>query len=171
MDKDELPRMSLRGITPESNSSKEIRIRAIEPYGSTLAVHCKKSHTDFIKEWVNYVPNDRFCKKDLLDALAYQVQVARPGVPQAIPRLLPEGQVYVGISMDAVLDELLKPVVTSPFEDYSISSVKAFSGLAHDLDGDNLNFLSKEPPSSKGFLLCDALGNPIKPVKPDPNRN
>ncbi|KKL49624.1 hypothetical protein LCGC14_2313650, partial [marine sediment metagenome] len=79
-----VPYMSIRGIKPESNVSKEVRIQGLEPLASNLGIHCKPEHKDFIEEFVDYVPNSRICKKDILDALAYQMQIARPGV--AIPR-------------------------------------------------------------------------------------
>lgn len=76
-----VPMMTIRQLTPEGGASKEIRIRALEPLASNLAIHCKPVHKEFITEFVDYVPNSRVCKKDILDALAYQMQIARPGVP------------------------------------------------------------------------------------------
>ena len=80
MEDGKVPWMRIHNIKPEGNESKELRIRAIEPIASNLAVHCKDSHKEFIDEFCDYVPNDHTCKKDILDALAYQIQVARPGV-------------------------------------------------------------------------------------------
>lgn len=79
MDERKLPRMTIRGIRPESNLSKDLRIRALEPHAATLAIHCKTTHVEFIKEWREYIPGNKLCPKDLLDCLAYQRQVARPG--------------------------------------------------------------------------------------------
>ena len=80
MEDNKVPWMSIRNIKPEGNESKELRIRAIEPIASNLALHCKPTHTEFITEFSEYVPNSDACKKDILDALAYQIQIARPGV-------------------------------------------------------------------------------------------
>lgn len=76
-----LPWLPIRQIKPEGNVKKEIRIRALEPIASNHAIHCRKDHKDFIVEFCDYVPNNDTCTKDILDALAYQIQVARPGEP------------------------------------------------------------------------------------------
>ncbi len=81
MERGDVPDMTIRAVKPEGNQSKELRIRSIEPIASRLAVHCKPVHKDFIDEWIDYVPNNDTCKKDILDAMAYQIQVARPGEP------------------------------------------------------------------------------------------
>ena len=73
-----IPWMSIKALKP-GNVKKELRIRAIEPIASNLGLHCKESHTEFIEEFVEYIPNNDICTKDILDALAYQIQVARPG--------------------------------------------------------------------------------------------
>ena len=78
-----VPMMTIRQLKPEAGASKDLRIRALEPLASNLAIHCKPTHKEFIEEFVDYVPNSRLCKKDILDALAYQMQIARPG--QALP--------------------------------------------------------------------------------------
>jgi hypothetical protein len=70
--------LPLRELKTDSSQSKELRIRALEPFGSNLAIHCKKEHRDFIQEWIDYVPNSS-CRKDIIDALAYQIQVMKPG--------------------------------------------------------------------------------------------
>jgi hypothetical protein len=41
---------------------------------------------DWITEYTDYSQRNRLCKKDLLDAAAYQIQIARPGVPQPLGR-------------------------------------------------------------------------------------
>lgn len=79
MDEGKVPRMNIRGIKPEGNIHKELRIRAIEPLASNFALHCKPDHKEFIEEYTDYVPNNKMCKKDILDTLAYQIQIARPG--------------------------------------------------------------------------------------------
>ena len=79
MEEGKVPWMSIRNLQPEGNISKELRIRALEPLASNLAIHCKPTHTEFIGEFTDYVPNNNACMKDILDAMAYQIQVARPG--------------------------------------------------------------------------------------------
>ena len=86
MEDRKVPWMSIRGIKPEGNESKELRIRAIEPIASNLALHCKPTHREFITEFSEYVPNNDSCRKDILDALAYQIQIARPGVAVTIAK-------------------------------------------------------------------------------------
>ena len=71
--------LPLRELKTDSNISKELRIRALEPYASNLAIHCRQDHKDFIDEFCEYVPMSALGTKDILDALAYQIQVARPG--------------------------------------------------------------------------------------------
>ena len=79
MDEGKIPRMRIAELSPEGNVSKEVRIMAIEPYASTFALHCREDHKEFMTEFEDYIPNSRLCKKDILDALAYQIQIARPG--------------------------------------------------------------------------------------------
>lgn len=87
--------LPLRELKTDSSQSKELRIRGLEPFGSNLAIHCKKEHKDFIQEWTDYVPNSS-CRKDIIDALAYQVQVAKPGeIEPLAPRAKQSGIVRV----------------------------------------------------------------------------
>lgn len=86
MDENKIPRMTIRQLKPEGNVSKDLRIRALEPYASSLAIHCKETHVEFITEFAEYIPNSRICKKDILDAMAYQVQIGRPGEPAEIKK-------------------------------------------------------------------------------------
>lgn len=86
MEAGRIPYMSITQLKPEGNVSKEIRIRALEPLASNLAIHCKKEHKAWIEEFLEYVPNSRLCKKDLLDTASYQIQIARPGAPKAIDK-------------------------------------------------------------------------------------
>ena len=72
--------LPVRELATDSSISKELRIRALEPYAMNLAIHCRFDHRDFITEFSEYTPNSNACTKDILDALAYQIQVARPGV-------------------------------------------------------------------------------------------
>ena len=79
MEEGKIPRMRLRPLKPEGKESKDLRIRALEPIASNLALHIKPSHKEFIEEFCEYVPNNDVCRKDMLDALAYQIRIARPG--------------------------------------------------------------------------------------------
>jgi len=72
--------MRIRELETSTATSKELRIRGLEPYAANLAIHCKPEHKDFITEFCEYVPNSPVCTKDILDALAYQIQIAKPGV-------------------------------------------------------------------------------------------
>jgi hypothetical protein len=98
-----VPMMTIRQLKPEAGASKELRIRALEPLASNLAIHCKSSHRDLMDEFVDYVPNSRVCKKDILDALAYQLQIARPGQPIPQDRKREEAALTI-TSMDNVLE-------------------------------------------------------------------
>jgi hypothetical protein len=118
--------LNVRGLKTDSSISKELRIRALEPYASNLAIHCKKSHKDFIEEYSEYVPNSRLCKKDILDALAYQIQLAKPGeVSQEENRRNRIKNVQYGILSDDILewawkqekDKITSPFVEDEFED------------------------------------------------------
>ena len=71
--------LPIRELKTSTTIDKDVRIRALEPYGMNGAVHCRLDHKDFILEWCDYVPGSKMCRKDILDALAYQLQVARPG--------------------------------------------------------------------------------------------
>ena len=81
-----VPMMTIRELLPESNKSKDLRIRALEPLASNEGIHCRKDHKEFISEYSEYIPTNRLCKKDLLDAAAYQVQIARPGTVEPLAR-------------------------------------------------------------------------------------
>jgi hypothetical protein len=99
-----IPAMTIRELLPESNKSKDLRIRALEPLASCEGIHCREDQKEFITEFTEYIPTNRLCKKDLLDAMAYQVQIARPGViePLKSPRV---NEVLV---MTGSADELLR---------------------------------------------------------------
>lgn len=79
MERGDVPWMTIRGIKPEGSESKDLRIRGLEPIASNLAIHCKPTHKDFITEFLEYVPNSDACTKDIIDAAAYQLRIARPG--------------------------------------------------------------------------------------------
>lgn len=86
MNMGKVPMMTIRELLPEGNKSKDLRIRSLEPLASNLAIHVRKDMKEFIEEYSDYIPTNRLCKKDLLDAAAYQVQIARPGTPLPIDR-------------------------------------------------------------------------------------
>jgi len=100
MDEGKLPRMRIAQLTPKGNVAKDVRIRGLEAYASSLAVHCKREHTEFIEEYSDYVPGNKTCKKDILDACAYQIQIARPGTPFVVKKQRTEAT-YV-FKMDAM---------------------------------------------------------------------
>lgn len=99
-----VPMMTIRQLKPEAGASKEIRIRALEPLASNLAIHCKPTHKEFITEFCDYVPNSRLCKKDILDALAYQLQIARPGQP--IPATQKREEIVTITTIDNFLEKI-----------------------------------------------------------------
>ena len=72
--------LPVRALTTSTDVSKELRIRSLEPYAMNHAIHCRVDHKDFIDEFKEYVPNSPSCRKDMLDALAYQLQIAKPGM-------------------------------------------------------------------------------------------
>lgn len=74
--------LPVRALNTATDVSKELRIRSLEPYAMNRAIHCRVDHKDFIDEFKEYVPNSASCRKDMLDVLAYQLQVARPGEVQ-----------------------------------------------------------------------------------------
>lgn len=127
-----VPMMTIRQLKPEANASKELRIQSLEPLASNLAIHCKPSHKDFITEFCDYVPNSRLCKKDILDTLAYQIQIARPGQPVP-PSSMDRNEVVVTTgNMDEFLDKVFsrnspvdrfgnRGVVVNPFVGNSVS--------------------------------------------------
>lgn len=86
MDMGKVPMMTIRELLPEGNKSKDLRIRSLEPLASNLAIHIREDMKEFITEYIDYIPTNRLCKKDLLDAAAYQVQIAKPGVAEPMYR-------------------------------------------------------------------------------------
>ncbi len=148
MDDGKIPRMTLTQLMPEGNMAKDLRIRGLEPLASTRAIHCKKTHTDWISEYTNYIPSNKLCKKDLLDTAAYQIQIARPGTPlplDARKRVEVDGMV-VG-SADALLRHLWDKdksfdtfgnpsVALSPFnhEDGSLSDDEMLQEVTNPFD-------------------------------------
>jgi hypothetical protein len=86
MEEGKVPWMRVREIKPEGNMAKELRIRAIEPIASNHAIHCRLDHKEFIREFTEYIPNNNSCKKDILDAFAYQIQIARPGQVEEVKK-------------------------------------------------------------------------------------
>lgn len=87
--------LPVRELATDSSVSKDLRIRALEPYAMNLAIHCRPDHDDFITEFMDYTPENNGTTKDILDALSYQLQIARPGSVL--------GKAKVRISGDVVL--------------------------------------------------------------------
>jgi hypothetical protein len=87
--------LPVRELTTDSSISKDLRIRALEPYAMNLAIHCKPEHEDFIMEFCEYTPDNNGVTKDILDALSYQLQVARPGSVQSKVRVKPTGDIVL----------------------------------------------------------------------------
>jgi len=71
--------LPIRELKVDTNVSKELKIRGLEPIASNLAIHCRQDHKDFIQEFEDYIPGTN-CPKDIIDTLAMQVGVARPGI-------------------------------------------------------------------------------------------
>ena len=154
-----IPMMTIRQLKPESGASKEVRIRALEPLASNLAIHCKPTHKEFIMEFGDYVPNSRLCKKDTLDALAYQLQIARPGQPKSQEKKREE--VVTVETIDNFLEKVFqrnnpkdrfgnKGLVAHPYLDNSIPQGDAmcsydiysdpYFGFGYEKDFDNFSF-------------------------------
>lgn len=71
--------LPIRELDTSTRITKDMRIRGLEPYAMNGAVHCRADMQDFITEFAEYVPESDLCPKDILDTLAYQLQLARPG--------------------------------------------------------------------------------------------
>lgn len=104
MEEGKVPWMNIRQVKPGSGESKDLRIRALEPIASNLAIHCKTVHKEFISEYIDYVPNNDSCLKDILDALAYQIKVAKPGEPLAVESRRKAQELVYETKMDDFLD-------------------------------------------------------------------
>lgn len=101
-----VPPMTIRELLPEGNKSKDLRILGLEPLASNECIHCREDHKEFITEYSEYIPTNRLCKKDLLDAAAYQIQIARPGLPQmGMPKRVDPG-VITTVTIDSVLKDI-----------------------------------------------------------------
>ena len=107
--------MRIRELETSTAISKELRIRGLEPYAANLAIHCKPEHKDFIEEFCEYVPNSPVCTKDIMDALAYQIQVAKPGV--SLTPEVQEGLAPVVGSADEFFKWAWRDKSTSVFKD------------------------------------------------------
>ncbi len=143
MNEGKVPWMRIIGIKPEGNIHKELRIRALEPLASNLAIHCKPEHKEFIGEYSEYVPNSKLCKKDILDALAYQMQIARPGQVAAVTK---RPQV-LNLKFETKMDDFLKwahdkskgldtfgnqGVILDPYVDNQLELAPALDDLEQD---------------------------------------
>lgn len=101
--------LPVRGLKTSTHVDKDVRIRALEPYALNGAIHCRQDHKDFITEYCDYVPSAKVGTKDILDALAYQLQIARPGLAEQAEtprRDLNKGYVF-STNMDDVLKEMM----------------------------------------------------------------
>ena len=115
--------LPVRGLKTSTHVDKDVRIRALEPYALNEAIHCKKEHKDFIMEFCEFVPGVKVGTKDILDALAYQLQIARPGIVQdTTPNRKEALSKYVfETKMDDVLDELMgKNKKKAIFSEYAL---------------------------------------------------
>lgn len=99
--------LPVRGLKTSTHVDKDVRIRALEPYALNGAIHCRIDHKDFISEYCEYVPGSKSSTKDILDALAYQLQIARPGVVEPHKVTKAERTNYTfGVCIDDVLKDL-----------------------------------------------------------------
>jgi hypothetical protein len=149
-----IPMMTIRQLKPESGASKEVRIRALEPLASNLAIHCKPTHTAFINEFIDYVPNNRLCKKDILDALAYQIQIARPGQP--LPPTAKDRNEFVTVG---TMDQFLEKVWTrtNPVDRFGNKGVNPYPFLE---PGVNPDYLSDYNPYADPYYGLDGNVSP-----------
>lgn len=110
MDFGKVPRMTIRELLPEGNKSKDIRIMSLEPLASSLAIHCRQDMKEWITEYTDYSPKNRLCKKDLLDAAAYQIQIARPGAPLPLMR---DRKIVMPETVITTAEDLLRSIWTA----------------------------------------------------------
>ena len=108
MQQGNIPWMSLKALKPEGNESKDLRIRALQPLASNFALHCRTIHREFIDEFCEYTPNSDMVTKDILDAAAYQLQIARPGNPRAMQASVRGWDGEFKVSIDDILKEILQ---------------------------------------------------------------
>lgn len=153
MNMGKVPHMTIRELLPEGNKSKDLRIRSLEPLASNLAIHIRKDMKEFIDEYSEYIPTNRLCKKDLLDAAAYQVQIARPGTPLPINRVRTSIDQTETIVCNA--DDLLKNLweVKSTRDIFGNATVKV---NPFNDEEDNINFVGSIED------MIDRLGNPYE---------
>jgi hypothetical protein len=134
-----VPMMTIRQLKPEAGASKEIRIQGLEPLASNLAVHCKSTHKEFIDEFCDYVPNNRLCKKDILDALAYQIQIARPGAP--IVEKKQQGEIVTTETIDGFLEKVFNRV--NPVDRFgnksAVTNPYTYDAMSYNDDLSNYN--------------------------------
>ena len=131
--------LPIRGLKTSTSIDKDVRIRGLEPYAMNGAIHCRPDHKDFIIEYSEYVPNAKVGRKDILDALAYQLQLIRPGLVEndSTPKVDYSNYVFE-TKMDDVLEEAwrpegknkgpldrykLKPVELSPEDEYEFETL------------------------------------------------
>jgi hypothetical protein len=141
--------MPVRELNTDSSVSKELRIRALEPYAMNLAIHCKKEHKDFIMEFAEYVPNNSMCTKDILDALAYQIQVARPGEATTPSTDVGRGEYEFKVSIDEVLEGIRgRHRLKTVFKEYALDGSEKIGDEFAVLGLDDRDFIEGE----KDFL-------------------
>lgn len=121
--------LPVRGLKTSTHVDKDVRIRALEPYALNGAIHCRHDHKDFIIEFSEYVPSAKTGTKDILDALAYQLQIARPGAVEAVEPTRRDHKGYVfSTNMDEVMDGMWKASRSQgPFKEYEIGANANFT--------------------------------------------
>lgn len=133
MERGDVPWLPLRQLKPESGESKDLRIRALEPIASNLALHCRLDHKDFIEEFCEYVSDSDMCKNDIMDAAAYQVRIARPGEVEKEERKKFEGELKFEMSADDLLADIFgKGKETDAFGNPVEAEIPGFENLGED---------------------------------------
>jgi len=142
-----VPWMNIRGIKPEGNINKDLRIAAIEPLASMLGVHCRPDHTEFKEEFEDF-QIAKPCLKDILDCLAYQVQIARPGIIET-PEVAEEDR-HKDYKFEVTIDDVLKALQDSsnPKDTFGNSQI-----VAKPFEGDQMLVDVTNPFSGDQFWL------------------
>ena len=99
--------LPIRGLKTSTSIDKDARIMALQPYALNGAIHCRLDHKAFISEYSEFVQGSSHCQKDILDTLAYQLQIARPGEIEQRAKAKDNLANYTySTNMDKVLKEL-----------------------------------------------------------------
>jgi hypothetical protein len=112
-------------LKTSTHVDKDVRIRGLEPYAINGAIHCRKDHLDFITEYQEFTPGSDHCRKDIMDALAYQLQLARPGLAEETAPVKSDRlkDYKFTTDMDKVLEEMqAKPKSSGPFSEYELET-------------------------------------------------